>query len=143
MLLLGASLLLIGPQVDAATGAELAVLALGSLLGLSGFYSLGAPELRTEYAHMALGLLLLASPWALGFDDQGGAWSCWTIGALAVLLGLSSLPPAECGADGPRSVSELTEVSPGSGGRHHRPDPDSQIASATSTSVRRSFTDEE
>lgn len=143
MLLLGASLLLIGPQVDAATGAELAVLALGSLLGLSGFYSLGAPELRTEYAHMTLGLLLLASPWALGFDDQGGAWSCWTTGLLAVLLGLSSLPPAECGADGPRSVSELTEVSPGSGGRHHRPDAGAQVASTTSTSVRQPLADEE
>ena len=141
MLLLGASLLLVGPQLGATTGAELAVLALGSLLGLSGLYSLGAPELRAEYAHMALGLLLLASPWALDFDDRGGAWSCWITGVLAILLGLSALPPAESEDDRARSVSELTEVAP-SGGRHHRPDPDSHVPSSTASSTRRPSADD-
>lgn len=142
VVLLGAFLLAADPQINADGGAELAVIVLSSLLALSGIYSLGAPELRTEYAHVALGLLLLASPWALNFADQSGAWWCWILGLLAVLLGLSSLPAADAEHDPTRSVSELTEVTE-NGGRHHLPDPDAQITSARPSSTRRSLSDED
>lgn len=144
VVLLGTALLLADPVVHSAVRAELAVLVLGSLLVLSGLYSLGAPELRTEYAHVALGLLVFASPWALHLADLGSAWWCWIAGLIAVLLGISSLPPADS-ADPPRAVAELTgltEIAEG-GGRHHRPDPDAQLGSARTSSTRRALSDDD
>lgn len=137
MVVLGASLFLMIPMTDPDSGARLAALVLGSLLALSGVYSLGAPELRTEYAHVVLGLVLFLSPWVLGFAGPA-SWLCWVVGTFAVLLGLAALPEADPAEAQPRSVSELTEVSE-TGGRHHMPDPDEQVPAATGSSTLRTF----
>lgn len=136
VVLLGASLITTVLVTDPSSSGRATVLVVGSLLTLSGVYSLGTPDLRSEYAHMVLGLLLSASPWALGFAHEGVAWWCWILGVGAVLLGLASLPPAvepaACAEfSGPaRVVSELTEVR-ASGGRHRLPEPDADVAAHT------------
>lgn len=141
VVLLGAALIATVLVTTPSSSARVTVLVIGSLLMLSGMYSLGTPELRSEYAHMVFGLLLAASPWALGFVHEGVAWSCWVLGAGAVLLGLASLPPAaepaaHRGSEGQaRHVSELTEVRE-SGGRHHLPDPDAEPAGAAESTER-------
>lgn len=124
VVLLGAALIATVLVTEPSSSARATVLLAGSLLVLSGMYSLGTPELRSEFAHVVVGLALFASPWALGFAHGTVAWSCWILGAGAVLLGLASLPPTGEGRGGsgqPRHVGELTEVR-GSGGRHRLPE---------------------
>ncbi|MGJ7906994.1 SPW repeat domain-containing protein [Actinopolyspora sp. H202] len=72
------------------------MLVLGVLLGLSGVWSLAMPgSITSEYAHVLLGILLVISPWALGFAAFGGAaWTSWVVGVLAVVVGVAALPEA-------------------------------------------------
>lgn len=144
VVLLGASLFLMTPITAPGSGTRLTVLVLGSLLALSGVYSLGAPALRTEYTHIVLGIVLFVSPWMLRFADlhNHSAWVCWGLGFLAVLLGLAGMPAADTGEqeteDPLRKVSDLTDITR-VGGRHHLPDPDQHMPVATGTSTLRTF----
>ena len=66
---------------------------MGVLLIAFGLYTLARPGMPTvEWIQVALGLLLIASPFALGFMGVVGiAYSAWTIGVLVVLLAGSVL----------------------------------------------------
>lgn len=138
--LLGSALMTTVVQTAPGTGARNIVLVFGSLLAVSGVYSLVVRQHRSEYAHMVLGFLLFVSPWVLGFAGQSTALPCWILGAGAVLLGLASLPPAEEPAahsqqsQRPLRVCELTEVR-ASGGRHHLPDPSTDAGEAVTSST--------
>jgi uncharacterized membrane protein HdeD (DUF308 family) len=93
---LGAYLVLSTLWTETTGGALAALLVLGFLMLVSGLWSLATPaSMTSEYVHIALGVLLFVSPWALGFADLGGAsWTAWILGVLAVLVGAAALPEA-------------------------------------------------
>jgi hypothetical protein len=89
-------LLFISPFAFGATaeqGAAVAAYAGGVLLVLAGLLNLASPENQIgEWAAVVIGVLLILSPWLLGFAGLTMmAWSAWVIGALAVLLAASVL----------------------------------------------------
>ena len=65
----------------------------GALLALGGLYSLSSPANRSiEYAEVVVGVLIVVSPFVLGFTALSTmAYSAWIAGILAVLLGGSVL----------------------------------------------------
>lgn len=80
----------------ASAGATATLIVLGVLLTASAIWSLVKPgSLASEWVHMALGGLLVISPWIVGYSGEPvSAWSAWVLGALAVILGAAALPAA-------------------------------------------------
>ncbi|WP_228717369.1 SPW repeat protein [Allosaccharopolyspora coralli] len=79
------------------TGSALStMLVLGALLVVAAVWSLAMPgSMASEYAHMAIGVLLFISPWVLGYSAlAGAAWTSWVVGILAVIAGGAALPEA-------------------------------------------------
>ncbi len=72
------------------------MLVLGALLVVAAAWSLAMPgSLTSEYAHMAIGVLLFISPWVLGYSAlTGAAWTSWLVGILAVIAGAAALSEA-------------------------------------------------
>jgi len=52
------------------------------------------PEDRiSEYGLVLLGVLFIASPWVMGFDDiDNMARTAWIVGAVTLVFGLLALP---------------------------------------------------
>jgi hypothetical protein len=80
----------------ASAGAAATLIVLGLLLAASAIWSLVKPgSLTSEWVHMALGTLLVISPWIVGYSaESASAGSAWVLGALAVVLGAAALPSA-------------------------------------------------
>ncbi|GAA2805981.1 hypothetical protein GCM10010470_46540 [Saccharopolyspora taberi] len=80
----------------ASAAATASLIVLGVLLTASAIWSLVKPgSLTSEWVHMALGALLVISPWIVGYSaEPASAGSAWVLGALAVILGAAALPSA-------------------------------------------------
>jgi len=78
----------------AATKATWTMVVLGVILAAASVWSLLSPErVISEWAHVALGVLIAVSPWALGFTaHRGAAWTAWVVGVIALLLGAWMVP---------------------------------------------------
>lgn len=72
------------------------LITLGVLLAAAGVWSLAMPGLVTmEWIHVAIGVLLVISPWVGGYATQTGvAWTSWVAGALAIVVGALAIQPA-------------------------------------------------
>ena len=70
-----------------------ALIALGGLLAVTALFSLALPGVvATEWLAVLFGVLLFAAPWVLTYTDRVGAsWTSWVVGAIAVVLGGSSV----------------------------------------------------
>ena len=78
-------------------GASVALmLVLGVLLVAAGVWSLAMPGLVSmEWIHVALGALLIISPFVGGYaSSAGAAWTSWIAGAVALIVGLLAVQPA-------------------------------------------------
>jgi uncharacterized membrane protein HdeD (DUF308 family) len=67
---------------------------LGVVTALVSLVALAMPEDRiSEYALVLLGILFIASPWVMAFDDLDDmALTAWIVGAVTLLFGLLALP---------------------------------------------------
>lgn len=76
------------------TAATWTMIALGGLLALAAAWSIFAPgAVISEWTHIGLGVLLVISPWVMGFDGIAAmAWTAWAVGAVAIVMGLLALP---------------------------------------------------
>lgn len=92
----GACALLSPLFVERETTATWTMVVMGALIVLASAYSLYSPgDVISEGAHAVLGLLLIISPWVMGFADmQGLAWTAWIAGAVTLAVGLLALPQA-------------------------------------------------
>lgn len=78
-------------------GASVAImLVLGILLAAAGVWSLAMPGMVSmEWIHVALGVLLIISPWVGNYaTSAGAAWTSWIAGAVALVVGLLGVQPA-------------------------------------------------
>lgn len=93
---LGAYLVLATLWTATGAAALTTMIVLGALLVVAGAWSLAMPgSITSEYAHVLLGVLLVISPWVLGYTQFGGAaWTSWVVGVLAVIVGVAALPEA-------------------------------------------------
>ena len=79
------------------TGASLPImLVLGVLLVAAGLWSLAMPGLVSmEWIHVALGVLLIVSPWVGNYTSNAAAsWTSWIAGVVALAAGLLAVQPA-------------------------------------------------
>lgn len=76
------------------TTATWTMVIMGALIVLASAYSLYSPgDVISEGSHAVLGLLLVITPWVMGFADlQGLAWTAWIAGAVTLGVGLLALP---------------------------------------------------
>jgi hypothetical protein len=72
------------------------MIVLGGLIALDGLLSLASPGLvYGEGVQIVLGVLLLISPWVMGYTNLSAAsWTSWIIGGLTVIAGAAALPVA-------------------------------------------------
>jgi hypothetical protein len=70
------------------------MVSLGVVTAAVSLWSLAMPEDRiSEYAHVLLGLLFIASPWAMAFDNiDAMALTAWAVGGVIAIAGLWTLP---------------------------------------------------
>lgn len=82
--------------VETSDNARWGLLVFGVLLLASGLWSLARPDsVVSEYVHVGLGVLLFISPWVLSYSEMiGAAWTSWVVGALAVVIGVATIPVA-------------------------------------------------
>lgn len=75
------------------SGVQFAAWGIGGLVALVAMYLLNSPQnVKAEWAQVILGILLVISPWVLGFDTVTPmAWSAWIIGVLVVITSTSVL----------------------------------------------------
>lgn len=67
---------------------------LGVLLAANALWSLAAPgAVASEYVHAGLGLLMVVSPWVLGFAGMTAmAITAWVVGVVALVTGIWAIP---------------------------------------------------
>ena len=67
---------------------------LGVVTVAVSLFSLAMPDDRiSEFGLVLLGLLFIASPWVMGFDDiDNMALTAWIVGGVTALAGLATLP---------------------------------------------------
>jgi uncharacterized membrane protein HdeD (DUF308 family) len=65
----------------------------GVLLAIVGLWNLARPSDRAgEWVEGLIGVLLIVSPWVLGFTSLNSmAWSAWIIGIVSLVLAASTL----------------------------------------------------
>ena len=73
------------------------MVALGVVTVAVSLWSLAMSEDRvSEYALMVLGVLFIASPWVMGFDDiDAMATTAWVVGVVTALAGVLAMPQVE------------------------------------------------
>jgi hypothetical protein len=98
VLVLGIYTLLSPLWVQTSTRAMWTLIVFGALLALTSLWSLAAPgSVSAEYVHVALGVLLFISPWAMRFAGPnmvGAHWTAWIVGVLTVIVGAAAVPEA-------------------------------------------------
>ncbi|WP_426515602.1 SPW repeat protein [Diaminobutyricibacter sp. McL0618] len=72
------------------------MLVLGVLMVAAGVWSLAMPGLVSmEWVHVALGALLIISPWVGNYaSSAGAAWTSWIAGVVVLAAGLLAVQPA-------------------------------------------------
>lgn len=80
--------------VERETTATWTMVVLGALIVAASAFSLYRPgDVISEGSHAVLGVLLVISPWVMGFADmQGLAWTAWIAGAVTLIVGALALP---------------------------------------------------
>jgi uncharacterized membrane protein HdeD (DUF308 family) len=70
-----------------------ALIILGVLLAIAALFSLAMPAVvATEWFAVLFGVLLFVAPWVLTYTSRTAAsWTSWIVGAIAVVLGGSTL----------------------------------------------------
>lgn len=60
-------------------------------------WALAMPEDRiSEYALVLMGVLFIASPWVMGFDNiDNMALTAWIVGAVTIIAGVLAMPEVE------------------------------------------------
>ena len=73
------------------------MVALGVVTMAVSLWSLARPEDQiTEYALVLMGVLFIASPWVMGFDNiDNMAMTAWIVGAITVVAGILEAPQVE------------------------------------------------
>ena len=73
------------------------MVALGVVTVAIALWSLAMAEDRiSEYALVLMGVLFIASPWVMGFDNiDNMAMTAWIVGAVTVLAGVLEVPQVE------------------------------------------------
>jgi hypothetical protein len=81
------------PQMGASTSL---MLILGVLMVAAGVWSLAMPGLvAMEWIHVALGALLIISPFVGNYaTSTGAAWTSWIAGVVTLVAGLLAIQPA-------------------------------------------------
>lgn len=79
---------------DTSNTATWTMVSLGVVTAAVSLWSLAMPEDRiSEYVHVLLGLMFIASPWVMGFDAiDGMALTAWAVGGITAIAGLWTLP---------------------------------------------------
>ena len=82
---------------DTDTTATWTMMVLGVVTAAVSLWSLAKPADRiSEYALVLMGVLFIASPWVMGFDDLTNlALTAWVVGAVTAITGLLGLPEVE------------------------------------------------
>jgi len=96
-LLAGAYAALSPLWTDTDTTATRTMVALGVVTAAIALWSLAMSEDRiSEYALVLMGVLFIASPWVMGFDNiDNMALTAWIVGAVTVLAGVLEVPEVE------------------------------------------------
>lgn len=96
-LLAGAYAALSPLWTDTDTTATRTMVALGVVTAAIALWSLAMAEDRiSEYALVLMGVLFIASPWVMGFDNiDNMALTAWIVGAVTVLAGVLEVPQVE------------------------------------------------
>jgi len=70
---------------------------LGVVTAAVSLWSLAMPDDRiSEYALVLMGVLFIASPWVMGFDDiVNMALTAWVVGAVTAMAGVLGMPEVE------------------------------------------------
>lgn len=70
---------------------------LGVVTAAASLWALAKPEDRiSEYGLMLLGVLFIASPWVMGFNNLDDmALTAWVVGAVTLIAGLLALPEVD------------------------------------------------
>lgn len=79
---------------DTDTTATWTMVVLGVLTAAVSLWALAMPDDRiSEYALVLLGVLFIASPWVMGFDNiDNMALTAWIVGAVTLIAGLLAVP---------------------------------------------------
>ena len=79
------------------TTATWTMVILGVVTAAVALWSLARPEDRiSEYGLVLMGLLLIVSPWAMGFDELSNmAMTAWIVGAVTAVAGVLAMPEIE------------------------------------------------
>jgi uncharacterized membrane protein HdeD (DUF308 family) len=82
---------------DTDTTATWTMIILGVVTAAVSLWALAKPEDRiSEYGLMLLGVLFIASPWVMGFNDLDNlALTAWVVGAVTLIAGLLALPEVD------------------------------------------------
>lgn len=91
----GVAAALLPLYADPAGNGTLAVLILGGLLALSALWTIFlAGDVMSHWADVALGVLLVISPFVFGYTSETtAAYVSWIAGAVAVIVGLWAALP--------------------------------------------------
>lgn len=94
VLIAGAYALLSPIWTETETNATWTMVVLGALLVVSALWSLAMPgAVGAEATHAGLGVLMVISPWVMGFSDRTAlSWTAWIVGAVSIVMGLWALP---------------------------------------------------
>lgn len=79
---------------DTDSTATWTMVVLGVVTAAVSLWALAMPADRiSEYALVLLGVLFIASPWVMGFDDLDNmALTAWIVGAITVVFGILATP---------------------------------------------------
>lgn len=79
------------------TTATWTMVVLGVVTAAIALWALAMPEDRiSEYALVLMGVLMIASPWVMGFDNLDGmAMTAWIAGVVTIVVGILAVPQIE------------------------------------------------
>jgi hypothetical protein len=82
---------------DTSDDATWTMVVLGVVTALIALWSLAMPDDRiSEYALVLMGVLFIASPWVMGFDNiDAMALTAWIVGAVTALAGVLGMPEVD------------------------------------------------
>jgi hypothetical protein len=82
---------------DTTTKATWTMVGLGVVTAAISLWALAMPDERiSEYVLVLMGVLFIASPWVMGFDNiDNMALTAWIVGAVSFIAGLLAVPALE------------------------------------------------
>ena len=82
---------------ETSTDATWTMVVLGVVTAAVSLWSLAKPDDRiSEYALVLMGVLFIASPWVMGFDNLNNmALTAWIVGAVTAIAGVLGMPEVD------------------------------------------------